>query len=364
MVKNPGNKKLERVRIGNRLVGEGEACFVIAEVGVNHNGDIKLAKKLIDVAKEAGTDAVKFQAFKAEELVVQDADKARYQKETTVVDESQLEMIKKLELTESEFTALCGYTRERGLVFLSSAFDNRSVDLLDRLGVVAFKVPSGEITNFPLLTHIARNKKPVILSTGMSTLGEIEEALEIFRNEGLTDVILLHCVTSYPAKVAETNLKAMATLRSAFDLPVGLSDHTSGITVPIAAVAMGACVIEKHFTLDKSLPGPDHRASLEPKELKEMVEAVRDVERALGDGVKQPTVEEEENKLAARRSIVAQTDIPRGVTITKEMLAIKRPGVGLEPKHIEKICGTKVKVDIREGEYITWDQLDIIKDKA
>ncbi|MEE9399519.1 MAG: N-acetylneuraminate synthase [Dehalococcoidales bacterium] len=351
-MKSSGNKKLERVRIGDRLVGEGEPCLIIAEVGVNHNGDVTLARKLIDVAKDTGADAVKFQTFDAEALVTRNASKAGYQKETTGAEESQFDMLKRLELTEDDFIGLFDYAREQGLVFLSSAFDNGSVELLNRLGVIAFKVPSGEITNFPLLKYIARKKKPVILSTGMSTMSEVEEALEIFRNDGLTDIILLHCVTSYPAEVEEINLKAMTTLRNAFDLPVGLSDHTLGITVPIAAVAMGACIIEKHFTLDKSLPGPDQRASLEPQELKEMVKAIRDVEEALGDGVKRPTEEEEENKLAARRSIVARMDIPEGTIITEEMLTVKRPGTGLEPKYLEKIVGKVAREAIEQGESV------------
>jgi len=225
------------------------------------------------------------------------------------------------------------------------------------MGVPVFKVGSGEITNLPLLKYIARKKKPVILSTGMATLGEIEEALAAIRQEGVDEIVLLHCVSCYPARTEDMNLRVMGTLRQAFRLPVGLSDHSLGITVPIAAVALGACAIEKHFTLDKKLPGPDHRASLEPRELKEMVKAIRDVEKALGNGIKRPTVEEEENKKVGRRSIVARVDIPAGAVITEDMLAIKRPGNGLEPKYINLIIGRKTKANIISGEVITFPKV-------
>ncbi len=348
---------MKRVKIDDRLVGEAEPCFIIAEAGVNHNGDVNLAKRLVDVAKEAGADAVKFQTFKAEELVTETAEKAGYQKETTSSEESQFEMIKKLELSERNFKEISAYAHRKGIIFLSSAFDEGSADLLDRLSVPAFKVGSGEITNFPLLKHIAKKKKPIILSTGMSTIDEVEEALEIIRNEGAKEIILLHCVTSYPAKVEDTNLRAMETLRQTFKLPVGLSDHTLGITIPIAAVATGACVIEKHFTLDKNLAGPDHKASLEPDELKHMVKSIRDVEKAMGDGIKRPTKEEEENRKAVRKSIVSRIDIPKGAVITKKMLAIKRPGNGLEAKYMNLVAGKKAKENIKSGETITFSKV-------
>jgi len=346
-----------KVKIAGKLIGKGEPCFIIAEAGVNHNGNINLAKKLIDVAKEVGADAVKFQTFKAKELVTKSVEKAGYQKETTPSEESQYDMIKKLELSGEDFKNLFAYAHEKGILFLSSPFDTESVALLDELGVSAFKVPSGEITNFPLLKHIARKRKPIILSTGMATQGEVEEALEVIKGEGVEDIILLHCVTSYPAKIEDMNLKAMETLGNAFKLPVGLSDHSLGVTIPVAAVALGACVIEKHFTLDKSLPGPDHRASLEPDELKQMVTAIRDVEKALGDGVKRPTKDEEEIKKVARRSIVARVDIPQGTIITEEMLAIKRPGTGLEPKYLGEIIGRIAEATIKKDEIITISKL-------
>jgi N,N'-diacetyllegionaminate synthase len=340
------------VKIGNRMIGENQPCFIIAEAGVNHNGDIKLAKKLVDTAVEAGADAVKFQTFQAEALVTSAAEKAAYQKETTG-DGTQSEMLKKLELKEGDFKELAQYTNSRGIIFLSTPFDTGSVDLLAKLGVPAFKIPSGEINNFFLLQHIARQNKPIILSTGMSTLQEVKEAVKFLKKEGAKDIILLHCVTAYPAKIEDTNLKAMETMRRRFKLPVGLSDHTTGIHVPIAAVAMGACVIEKHFTLDKNMPGPDHRASLEPTELKEMVRAIRDITKALGDGLKRPTDAEEANKKIARRSLVAKVDISGGTVITGEMLDIKRPATGIEPKYINKVIGKKAGENIKAGEVLT-----------
>ena len=346
-----------KVKIANRLIGEGEPCFIIAEAGVNHNGDVNLAKKLIDVAKGAEADAVKFQTFKAEDLVSKCAEKAEYQKETTDAKESQFKMIKKLELSQSDFAELFDCAQKKGIIFLSSPFDKGSVDLLNGLGIPAFKVGSGEITNFPLLEHIARKKKPIIISTGMSTLGEIEDALEVIHKEGAKEIVLLHCITAYPARVEDVNLKAIETLRCKFKLPVGLSDHTLGIIIPIAAVALGACVIEKHFTLDKSMPGPDHKASLEPEELKQMVKAIREVEKAMGDGNKTPTDEEKQVQKVARRSIVAGVNIPKGTIITEAMLRIKRPGTGIKPKYLENVCGAKAKVTIKGDELIRWEDL-------
>ncbi len=346
-----------RVKIGDRLIGEGQPCFIIAEAGVNHNGDVNIARKLIDVAREAGADAVKFQTFTAEEVVTPGAEKAGYQKETTSPEESQLDMIKKLELSEKDFEDLFNYARKKGIIFLSSPFDKGSADLLDRLGLPAFKIASGEINNFPFLKYVAAKGKPMILSTGMSTLKEVAEAVDVIRNEGIEEIVLLHCVSCYPARIEDTNLRVMETLRQAFDLPVGLSDHSLGIIVPIAAVVLGACVIEKHFTLDKNLPGPDHRASLEPGELKEMVRAIRDVEKALGDGVKQPTAEEEEVKKVARRSIIARVDISEGVIITQDMLVLRRPGTGIEPKNLDKVVGKKAKRKIKSGELIAFAEL-------
>ena len=340
-----------KTKIGDKWMGEGSPCFIIAEAGVNHNGDVNLAKKLTDVAKDAGADAVKFQTFKAEKVVTQKAEKAEYQK--TAKEESQYDMIKKLELTEENFRELADYAKKKCIIFLSSPFDKESVDLLDKMNVPAFKVASGEITNFPLLRYIAKKEKPVILSTGMATLGEVEEALNVIRSEGVEDVILLHCVSNYPARIEDVNLRVMETLRQSFKVPVGFSDHTLGITASIAAVALGACVIEKHFTLDRNLPGPDHKASLEPDELKEMVKTIRDVERVLGDGIKRPAKDEEGIKKVAMRSIVAKVDIPKGTIIAEDMLDVKRPGTGIEPKYIDMIVGKKAKENIRKDELVT-----------
>ena len=348
---------MKAVRIANRLVGEAEPCFIIAEAGVNHNGDVNRAKKLIAVAKEAGADAVKFQTFKAEELVIKGAEKAAYQKRTTQKEESQFEMLERLELSEAAHLELKDYADKQGIIFLSTPYDKKGVDLLVRLGVSALKISSADIVNHPLLAHVASKNLPVILATGMSTLGEVEEAVEVVVKGGNQQIILLHCVSSYPARIEDTNLKAAETLRYTFERPVGLSDHSMGITIPIAAAALGARVIEKHFTLDSNLPGPDHRASLAPEELKQMVEAIRGVERAMGDGVKKPTPEEAENKEVMRRSIVARVDIPQGATIAEEALDIKRPGAGIPPKGITAVVGRKAVITIKKDELITWDKV-------
>lgn len=348
---------MKKIRIDGRLLGVGEPTFIVAEIGVNHNGSVHMARKLIDAAKDAGADSVKFQSFKTERIVTKYAEKAVYQKETTDPKKSQFSMLKKLELGDAEIKELHRYAQKRNILFLSSAFDEESVDLLDSLDVPAFKVASGELTNLPLLRHMANKKRPMILSTGLSTLDEIEEALAVITEEGVEEIILLHCVTSYPAKEEEANLKVMDLLRRQFGFPVGFSDHTLSITVPIAAAALGAVLIEKHFTLDKTLLGPDHRASLEPTEFKEMVKGIRDVEKALGDGMKRLTANEEEIKKAARRSIVAKTRIPKGTIIRENMVDFKRPGTGLEPKNLCKIVGKRTKKDIEPDELITFEKL-------
>lgn len=266
-------------------------------------------------------------------------------------------MLKKLELENEEIRELNAYAHRRSIIFLSSAFDEESVDLLDSLNVPAFKVASGETTNFPLLRHMAEKKRPIILSTGLSTLEEIKDALEVFEEKGIDDIILLHCVTSYPAKAGEANLRVMDLLKRKFGFPVGFSDHTLGIAVPIAAVALGAVLIEKHFTLDKKLPGPDHRASLEPADFKQMVIGIRDVSEALGSGEKRLTLQEQEIKKAARRSIVAKVKIRRGTVIREDMLDFKRPGIGLEPKNLRKVIGKKAKRDIEADELISFEKL-------
>lgn len=349
---------MQQLTIGKKELGSQHPCFIIAEAGVNHNGDVALAKRLIDAAVEAGANAVKFQAFKTENIVTPTAEKADYQKHTTGIRESQYEMLKKFELSETDFQDLSDYAKEAGIIFLSTPFDEESVDLLGQIGVPAFKVPSGEITNFPLLKKVAQKSKPIILSTGMATLGEVEEALNYLKKHGAEEIVLLHCTTSYPAPVMSVNLRAMETLRCAFQVPVGYSDHTEGITIPIAAAAMGACIIEKHFTLDRTLPGPDHRASLEPQELAAMVKAVRDVELAHGDGIKGPTEEEEAIKRVARRSIVAKCDMSAGKSITEDDLVIKRPGTGIEPRYFDSILQMRARVPIQKDQVIQWDMIE------
>ena len=327
-------------------------AFIIAEAGVNHNGSIDLAKRLIDKASEAGADAVKFQSFKAEKLVTKSARKAEYQEETTGVEESQFQMIKKLELDYEKHQELMDYCKSKNIIFLSSPFDLESIELLNNLGLEIFKIPSGEITNLPYLRKIGLLKKKVILSTGMSTLGDIEKALEILRESGTEDITILHCNTEYPTPMKDVNLLAMNTIREAFKVEVGYSDHTLGIEVPIAAVTLGATVIEKHFTLDKNMEGPDHGASLEPNELKEMVISIRNIEMALGDGIKRLTESETKNINMARKSIVAGKAIKKGETFTEENLEIKRPGDGISPMNLDEVIGKVAGRDFEEDELI------------
>lgn len=326
--------------------------FIIAEAGVNHNGNIDLAKQLIDKAAKAGADAIKFQSFKAEKLVTKNAKKAEYQEDTTGVGENQFQMIKRLELDYDKHKELMDYCKVRGILFLSSPFDLESIDLLDNLGLEIFKIPSGEIINLPYLRKIGALKKRVILSTGMSNLGDIEKALDILKTEGTTDVIVLHCNTEYPTPMEDVNLNAMNTIKDAFKVDVGYSDHTLGIEVPIAAVALGANVIEKHFTMDKNMEGPDHRASLEPDELKAMVEAIRNIELALGDGVKRLSESEKKNINIARKSIVANNSIKKGEIFTTENITIKRPGDGISPMRWDEIVGQISNKDYEEDELI------------
>ena len=327
--------------------------FIIAEAGVNHNGSIELAKKLIEKGAEAGVDAVKFQSFKANKLVTVNAEKADYQVANIGKnDENQYVMLKKLELDYDKHQELMDYAKSKGVMFLSSAFDLESIDLLVDLDLSVFKIPSGEITNLPYLRKIAQTNKPVILSTGMATLGEIEAALEVLKNNGTTDVTILHCNTEYPTPMSDVNLTAMNTMKDAFKVKVGYSDHTLGIEIPIAAVALGAEVIEKHFTLDKTMEGPDHKASLEPDELKQMVKSIRNIEEALGNGVKTPTESERKNKVVARKSIVAKTTICFGEMLSEENLDIKRPGTGISPMLWNEIIGSKATKDYQTDELI------------
>ena len=329
--------------------------FIIAEAGVNHNGSLEMAFRLIDVAVAAGADAVKFQTFKADKIIAVNAPKADYQKETTGSDESQLEMVKKLELDETAHIRLHQYCQHKGIQFLSTPFDLESIDLLNRLGLEIFKIPSGEITNLPYLRKLGALKKRLILSTGMADLGEIEDALDVLTESGtpLENITVLHCNTEYPTPFEDVNLRAMLTIRNAFPgISVGYSDHTTGIEVPIAAVAMGATVIEKHFTLDRNLPGPDHRASLEPHELAAMISAIRNIEKALGTGIKKPSPSELKNNLVARKSIVAAAPIKKGETFTEMNITVKRPGTGINPMRWDEIIGRKAAKPYRKDELI------------
>lgn len=346
------------VWIAGKLISDCTPVFIIAEAGVNHNGSAETARRMIDAAAAAGANAVKFQTFKAEALTTRKAEKAAYQKRATGTGETQYEMLKRLELSYEQQIEIAKYCAEREVVFLSTPFDRESVDFLEELGVPAYKISSGEVTNLPLLDYIARKGKPMLISTGMSTLGEVEEAVETVRKAGNEQIILLHCTSSYPASYQDVNLRAMLTLKEAFHLPVGYSDHTLGIEVALAAVALGARVIEKHFTLDRNMPGPDHMASLEPEELKRMVHGIRCVEAALGDGRKRCTAAEEEVKKAARKSIVAACTIPPGTTIREELLAVKRPGTGLPPKFISLLVGRRTKREVPKDALIDLSMLE------
>src|SRR5574341_1088394 len=348
---------MKEIRLSSRVIGHGYPCFVVAEAGVNHNGDLKLARQLVDMAVESRADAVKFQTFRAERLVTPLAPKANYQQETTGASESQFEMLRRLELSNEAHRELMSYCQQRGILFMSTPFDEESADFLDGLGMVVFKIPSGELTNLPLLAHVARKGKPMIVSTGMSTLSEVKTAVHAIGKAGNRDLVLLQCVSSYPASPADANLRAMQTMATEFNVPVGYSDHTSGIEVALAAVALGACVIEKHFTLDRTLPGPDQRASLEPDELATMIRGIRVVEAALGHGRKEPATSEVNTAAVARKSLVAARDIPAGATLTEELIAIKRPGIGLPPTMRRHILGLRAKQDIPAGALLTLEML-------
>lgn len=328
------------------------STYIIAEAGVNHNGNIELAKELIEKAKDAGADCVKFQTFISEKIVSKKAEKAEYQKKQTISEESQFEMIKKLELSFGEFVELSNYCKEKGIDFLSTAFDFDSIDFLANLGISKWKIPSGDITNLPYLIKIAKLGKPIILSTGMSTIQDIRDALNVLKKNGAGEITILHCTTEYPTPFEDVNLAAMKTINTEFKAPVGYSDHTNGIEVAIAAVAMGATVIEKHFTLDKNMQGPDHKASLEPKELKEMINAIRNIEVSIGHDEKRPAESEMKNMAVARKSIVANRQIKIGELFTEENLAVKRPGNGISPMKWFEVVGQKSLRNFEEDELI------------
>jgi N,N'-diacetyllegionaminate synthase len=345
------------ILIGNRRVGSGHPCFIIAEAGVNHNGDLERARKLVKESAAAGADAVKFQTFSAEKLASPSAEMADYQVENVGARGTQLDMLRSLELPREWHHHLLDEARRLGIIFLSTPFDEESADFLDEMGVDAFKVGSGDLTNLPLLRHVARKRKPLILSTGMSWLAEVEAAIAAVHAEGNSEIILLHCVSSYPAAAADVNLRAMASMAVAFGIPVGYSDHTLGIEVATAAVALGAVVVEKHLTIDKTLPGPDHRASLEPPELRAMIQGIRVVESAMGDGRKRPRPAELNTAQVARKSIVAARDLARGKYLEPDDLVMQRPGTGLSPAMLPHLIGRPLQVDVPAGAMLSWEML-------
>lgn len=326
-------------------------ALIIAEAGVNHNGSLEMAKKLVKAAHACGADIVKFQTAKLDQLVSRNARMADYQKKNMGVEESQRDMLKKLLLRFEDFTELARYCKEIGIAFLSTPFDIESIHFLDAMQDI-WKVPSGEITNYPYLAEIAKTGKQVILSTGMAEMQEIEDAIRVLKSNGTDDIVLLHCTTEYPAPFGDVNLRAMKTLREKFGYPVGYSDHTQGIEVDLAAAALGAVVIEKHFTLDRKLPGPDHPASLEPRELKAMVDGIRRVELAMGSGEKKPSEAELKNRSVARKSIVAKRNIKAGETLTADNITTKRPGTGISPMRWNEVLGTGAVRDFQEDELI------------
>lgn len=337
----------------------GEKTLVIAEAGVNHNGDLHTAKKLVDAAVEAGADVVKFQTFQANQLATELAEQAAYQQQALGHSQGQLAMLQKLELSPEEHYELSNYCRGRGIEFLSTAFDLPSIELLTSLGIKRWKIPSGEITNLPYLRQIGSRAQPVILSTGMANLGEIEAALGVLNQAGTPSykITVLHCTTDYPAPLEEVNLRAMHTIAQSFGVAVGYSDHTEGIEVPIAAVALGAKIIEKHLTLDRNLPGPDHRASIEPDQFAAMVIGIRKIEQALGDGIKRATPSELKNIPVARKSLVASTLIHAGEVFSLDNLAAKRPGTGISPMHIDELIGRRATKEYIEDEPIVYSDL-------
>ena len=339
--------------IGDQRVGVGSPCFVIAEAGVNHNGSLDRALSLVDAAVEAGADAVKFQTFQADRLAVASAPKAAYQLRTTDPSESQVDMLRRLELSVDELRRLREHAHGHGIQFLSTPFDEVSADLLEELRVPAFKIASGELTNLPLLVHVAQKGKPMLVSTGMATLDEVDTAVRAIRTEGNTDVVLLQCTSAYPANPHDANLRVLETMRARFGISVGYSDHTCGSETAIAAVAMGACVLERHLTVDRRLPGPDHAASFEPTEFGRLVKSIRIVEAALGDGRKVPAASEENTAAVARKSLVAARDIAAGEVLTGDLIAIRRPGTGLPPAMRTRLVGRTVRVAVPRGTLLT-----------
>ncbi len=335
--------------------------FVIAEAGVNHNGNLELARRMVAAAAEAGADAIKFQTFRADEIASLEASPAPYQiRNSRDPVRSQRELLRRLELDRSAHFELANYAKEKGILFLSSPFDARSADLLEEVSVPMFKLGSGEITNLPLLRHVARKARPVILSTGMATLEEVGQAVGIMQAEGANDLALMHCVSEYPAPAAEVNLRAIETMAIAFGLPVGYSDHTEGNEIAWAATALGARLIEKHFTLSRSLDGPDHAASAEPEKIRDLVRGIRNIELALGDGIKRPAPCELPNRQLVRRSVFAATEIPAGSVLSAAMLACQRPGTGIASERVDDLVGRQATRSFRAGEMLDWSGLSEI----
>ncbi len=346
-----------KVQIGSKYVGEGESCFIIAEAGSNHNRKLDRAKKLIDIAVESGVDAVKFQTYSADTLYSKKTPRLSEMDRLAKSSDTPYELIKKLELPREWQKELGDYAKEKGIIFLSTPFDEKAIDELDEIGIPAFKIGSYELTHLPLIKYAAQKNKPIILSVGNSNLSDIEEALETIYSTENKDVIILHCVSQYPTQYEDVNLRVLKTLQRAFNVPIGFSDHTLDDTVAIAAVAFGACIIEKHFTLDRTLDGPDHSFAMEPNQLKQMVINIRNVEKAMGSPIKKVNKSEEENHKLARRSIHAKVNIPKGTKITSDMLCIKRPALGIKPALLDVIIGRTARIDIEEDSWITWDMI-------
>jgi N,N'-diacetyllegionaminate synthase len=346
------------MQIKDKTIGNGAPCFIIAEAGVNHNGDVKAAERLVDVAAEAGADAVKFQMFKADLLAAPQAGKAEYQANATGAAESQVEMLRKLELPPEAFKDLQSRCADRGIIFISSVFDHESVEVLDRQNVPAFKIASGEATNLALVRHIAEKGRPIILSTGMCYLSDVESSVRAIQETGNRQLALLHCLTDYPASPAEVNLRAMETMARAFNLPVGFSDHTQGFEVSLAAVALGAAVIEKHFTLDHELAGPDHRASMEPGELEALVKGIRIVEQAFGDGVKRPMESELTTRTLVRKSIHMRRAVEAGAVLEADQLINLRPEGGIPVDQWDMVVGRRAKRALPAGAPVAWNDIE------
>jgi len=332
---------MEKIRVGDTKIGLGEETFIIAEAGLNHDGDFAQAKKLVEEAAKTGADCVKFQIFKTEEFISE--------------NEEYFDLFKSLEFNDDEWIELANLADDNGIMFSASVFDEESTDLLNEIGSPLYKIASGDLTDFPLLDYVSKKNLPVILSTGMATIGEIAESLNNIYKSGNRQVALMHCVSNYPTKYEDSNLNFMQNLKNVFKIPVGFSDHTTGTLIPSLAVARGADLIEKHFTLDKNLPGPDHQLSLDPKEFEKMVEEIKITESALGDGVKSLTADEKQMKELARRSITSSEDIPKGVKISKDNIKILRPGMGIEPKYVDKVMGKTVNKDVKKNQTINWD---------